>query len=73
MKFMTVLIFFPGKVWQPGAGHNASNLQFMQTLALLRKALFFSQNIPINLDFPVSREKSLLTDVAAWEFVVCAV
>lgn len=27
--------FFPGKVWQSGAGHKASNLQFMQTSALL--------------------------------------
>lgn len=74
MKFMTVLIFFSGKVCQSGPGHKAGNLQFMQTLSLLRKALFFSQNVPIKLAFLFFlREKSFLADVAAWEFVVCAI
>lgn len=43
--------FFLVKLWQSGAGHEASYLQFVQTLAVLRKASFFSQNVPINLAF----------------------
>lgn len=38
MKFMTVLIFSQG-VGQPGPGRRASNLQFMETSALLHGVL----------------------------------
>lgn len=40
MKFMTVFIFSPA-VWQSGAGHKASTLQFMQISALQRMFLLF--------------------------------
>lgn len=57
--------FFPGKLWQSGAGHKVSYLQFMQTSALLRKASFFSQNLAINLAFLFFwKENSFSVDVA---------
>lgn len=49
MKFMTVFIFSPA-VWQSGAGHKASTLQFMQISAL--QCIF--------LLFPVFRSRGVL-------------
>lgn len=66
--------FFLGRLWQSGAGHKASSLQFMQTSALLRKASLFSQNLPINLaSLFFWMENSFFVDVAEREFVVCAI
>lgn len=63
--------FSPGKLWQSGAGHKGSYLQFMQTSALLHS--FLTNYLLTLLSFSFGERIPDFVDVAVREFVFCAV